>query len=241
MMRLSSALAALAMAAACATATRPDPHTEGARLLADMKLAVGGAKLDTLSTYHASGRRVRDGKLAGTFDDWGDMRLGADVTRETFDGVTTRGGYDGKVSWSAGPDGAVRVETDPKQLDWARLGAYINAQGYLFPDRSPATFEFRGEEKIDGKPYDVVTITLGAASVDMWIDRATHLLFRLTGANGPIKHTVEVEQYATVDGVKVVRRAMQTMEAGGQTHTELQDIEIFRFEPVPPEQLAPPR
>jgi hypothetical protein len=127
---------------------------------------------------------------------------------------------------------------------WAgpRLGAYVNNQGYLFPERFPATFEFRGRQEADGKAYDVVKVTLeGAASIDMWLDPNTHLLARLVGSNGPSTMVAQILEYQTIDGVKVARRGLQTMKAGPETHTETANIESFRFEPVPPERLGPPR
>jgi hypothetical protein len=240
MIKWSSAVAALAIAAACATAPA-DPMVHGARLVAQMREASGGAELDALTTYHSSGARVRDGKINGTYDTWGDYRTMAHTIRETFDGVTTMGGYDGKVGWSVGPDGKVRVESNPDKLGWTRLGAYVNTQGYLFPERFPAAFEFRGRREEDGRTYDVVKVTLEGASVDMWLDAKTHLLARLAGSNGPGAFTAHVLDYKTVDGVKVISRGLQTMTAGGVAHTETAEVETFRFEPVPPERLGPPK
>ena len=242
MIKLSSALAALAMAAACATTPNSDPMTRGLQLMVEMKAATGGTNLDALTTYHASGKRVRDGRINGTFDEWGDMRTTANVTRETFDGVTVSSGYDGNVGWSVGPDGAVDIESDPERLGWTRLGAYVNSQGYLFPERFPATFEFRGREEADGKSYEVVKVTpVGAASVDIWLDPDTHLLARLVASNGPGKLGLLIQDYHTVDGVKVVRHALQTLQTGDQTHTETQDILSYKFESVPADRFSPPR
>lgn len=242
MIKLSSALAALAMAAACATTPNSDPMKRGLQLMAEMKAATGGTKLDALTTYHASGKRVRDGRINGTFDEWGDMRTTANATRETFEGVTVSSGYDGKVGWSVGPDGAVDIESDPERLGWTRLGAYVNSQGYLFPERFPASFEFRGREEADGKSYDVVTVTPdGAASVDIWLDPDTYLLARLVASNGPGKLGLLIQDYRTVDGVKVVRHALQTLQTGDQTHTETQDIVSYKFESVPADRFSPPR
>jgi len=228
------------MICACATAP-PDPMAQGARLMAQFREASGGARLDALTTYHSSGKRVRDGRINGTFDAWGDFRTMANTTVETFDGVTATGGYDGKVAWGLGPDGKARINSNPQSLPGARLGAYLNTLGYLFPDRFPATFEYLGQQIADGKTYDVIRATpQGALSVELWLNPKTHLMDRLVGSNGRATFIGQVEGYQAVDGVKVMRRGLQTMEAGAETHTETQDIETFRFEPVPPERLRPP-
>jgi hypothetical protein len=239
MIKWSSAVAALAMTAACMSA--PTPAEQGARLMAQLREASGGARLDAMSTHYSAGTRQRDGKIDGTYESWGDTRTLAYAIRETFAGVTTHGGYDGKVGWNIGKDGAVRIEADPAKLGWTRLGAYVNNQGYLFPERFPATFEFRGREEADGRNYDVVKVTLQGASVDMWLDAETHLLSRFVGANGPMGFTAQLVEYQTVDGVKVPRRGLQTMTANGETHAETANAEVFRFEYVAPEKLGPPR
>ncbi|HEV7690568.1 MAG TPA: hypothetical protein VGO52_07100 [Hyphomonadaceae bacterium] len=242
MIKWSSAVLALAMAAACASAPDPDPMKQGARLMAQLKTASGGTKLDGLTTYHYSGTHVRDGKVNVTYDAWGDFRTMANTQRETSEGVTVTGGYDGKVGWSVGPDGKVRTSSAPERLKEARMGAYFNTYAYLFPNRFPATFEFRGREEVDGKPYDVVKVAPeGAIPFDLWLDPGTHLVSRLVVSSGAESAVGQFQEYQTVDSVKVFRRGVQTMKMGDQTHTETTAITTFRFEPVPLEKLGPPK
>jgi hypothetical protein len=239
MLKWSGALAALAM---MACATTPAPAEQGARLMAQLRAASGGAKLDTLTTYHYSGTHVRDGRINVTYDAWGDFRTMANTQRETSEGVTVTGGYDGKVGWSVGPDGKVRIASTPERLKEARMGAYFNTYAYLFPNRFPATFEFRGRQQADGKAYDVVKVTpQGAIPFDLWLDPTTHLVSRLVISSGAESAVGQFQEYQTVDGVKVFRRGLQTMKMGDQTHTETSDITTFRFEPVSPERLGPPK
>lgn len=122
------------------------------------------------------------------------------------------------------------------------MGAYVNSQGYLFPERFPATFEFRGREEADGKSYDLLKATPdGAASEDMWLDPDTHLLARLVASNGHGKLELLVQDYRTVDGVKVVRHALQTLQTGDLMRTETQDTVSYKIEPAPADRFSPPR
>lgn len=240
MIRLTVIALISVLISACAT-TPPDPLKKGARLMAQFRAASGGARLDRLSTYHSSGKRVRDGRINGVFDAWGDFRSMANTTVETFEGVTATGGYDGKVAWGLGPDGKARINSNPQSLPGARLGAYLNTWGYLFPDRFPATFEYLGRQTVNGAAYDVVKATPeGAVSVELWLDPKSHLLRRIVGGNGRATFVGEVQAYERIDGVQVMWRGLQTMTAGEQIHTESQHVEAFRLGPVPPERLRPP-
>ena len=239
MTKWSGALAAIALAS-CVSA--PAPEQQATRLIAQMKAAYGGAKLDTLATYDYTGKHVRDGKINVDYEAWGDLRTMANVQRETSQGVTVTGGYDGKVGWNMGLDGKVRVQSDPKKLQGARFGAYANTYGFLFPERFPATFESLGRRQADGKAYDVLKITpQGALSFELWLDPQTHLAARIVASEGTESAVAQFQDYQTVNGMKLIRRGIQTMKMGAQTHTETTDIATFRFEPVPPERFAPPK
>jgi len=244
MLKWSGALAALALMA-CATTpatSGPTPAEQGARLMAQMKAASGGAKLDALTTYHGTGAALRDGRIDGASEDWGDFRTMAFTTVETFGGVTTSGGFDGKTAWGRGPDGVVRIASTPEAIAGAKLNAYLNTQAYFWPDRHPATFEYKGRQEADGKTYDVVAVTPeGTYPITLWLDPGTHLLTRLTGTNGRSTFTGVINAHRVVDGITIMESGLQTMVAGPETHTESFTRRAFSFEPVPPEKLAPPR
>jgi hypothetical protein len=239
MIRRIGIAVALMLVAGCATA--PDPAAKGAQLMAQMKAASGGAKLDSVTTYHSSGTHVRDGRINGVFESWGDYRTMAYAVVETFDGVTTSGGFDGKVGWNAGPDGVARVSPTPQAIASAKLNAYLNSQAYFWPERFPAKFEYQGKQEADGNAYDVVAVTPeGDQTINLWLDPKTHRLARLTGSNGRTNFTGVVETERNVDGVWIMATVLQTMVAGTETHTETGNVASFAFEPVPPERLAPP-
>jgi hypothetical protein len=183
--RLAASFVCLAMVAGCATA-EPDPATQAAKLMAQAKGAAGGALLDRVSTYYSSGTRVRDGKINGVYQEWGDYRTMAFTNVETFAGVTSTGGFDGKTGWRLGPDGKAQTISNPQQLAGTKLSGYLDVQGYFFPDRFPAQFTYAGAREADGRRYDVVVVTpAGGNPLDLWLEPRTHLLKRLTGKLGP--------------------------------------------------------
>jgi hypothetical protein len=241
MMRWLCALASSATLAGCATA-EPAPATQATTLMAQAKVAAGGARLDRATTYYSSGTRVRDGKINGVYQEWGDYRTMAFTNVETFAGVTSTGGFDGKTGWRLGPDGKALIVENPQQLAGTKLSGYLDVQGYFFPDRFPAQFTYAGVREAEGKRYDVVVVTpSGGNPIDLWLEPRTHLLKRLTGKLGPTSVQGDITQYQTIDGLKVMRTALQTMTAPSGAHTESQNVAVYRFEPIPPERLAIPK
>jgi hypothetical protein len=235
------AVAGLATLAGCATA-EPDPATQATKLMAQAKVAAGGPRLDRATTYYSSGTRVRDGKINGVYQEWGDYRTMAFTNVETFAGVTSTGGFDGKTGWRLGPDGKVLIIANPQQLAGTKLSGYLDVQGYFFPDRFPAQFTYAGVREAEGRRYDVVVVTpAGGNPIDLWFEPRTHLLKRLSGKLGPATVQGDITQYQTIAGLKVMRTALQTMTAPSGAHTESQNVAVYRFEPIPPERLAIPK
>lgn len=241
MLRILAVVAAATLVVGCASVAEP-PAQHAVRVMAQAKAAAGGARLDRVTTFHDRGTRVRDGALDGTYEEWGDYRTMAYTVVETFGGVTTSAGFDGKVGWSRGPDGKVAVIDNPRQLMGTKLSGYLDVQGYFFPERFPADFVYAGEREIDGKPHDVVTVTpKDGVPIDLWFDRRTHLLRRLTGQQGPVAIQGDIARHQTVDGITLLRAGLQTMTTPSGVHTESQSVESYVFGPVPPEQLAVPK
>jgi hypothetical protein len=239
-MRWSVIAATAAMMSACVSAQ--SPAEQGASLMAQMKAASGGARLDSITTYHSSGTHVRDGRINGVFESWGDYKTMAFTVIETFDGVTTSGGFDGRAGWNIGPDGVVRVAATPQAMANAKLNAYLNSQAYFWPERFPAKFEYQGKQEAEGKKYDVVAVTPdGDQAINLWLDPKTRRLARLTATNGRANFTGVVETERNVDGVWMMATGLQTMVAGTEAHSETHNLVHFAFEPVPPERLQVPR
>ena len=210
---------------------------EGARLMAQMKAAMGGAALDAPAGFHEAGTFVRDG-VAGTYEVWADLHALRSAAAQTSDKKTLKRGFDGQNAWSAGPDGVVKMDTSPKGLAIARLGTYLTIAAFFYPDRFPARFEYRGRREADGLTYDVVTVTPpDSIPVDLWLDVQTHRLQRISGSEGKETFTAVAKRYEVVDGIWI-GFSLSQIEGGHQLTSE---ITSFTFGPVSSEQLAPPR
>ena len=161
---------------------------------------------------------------------------------ETFEGVTSTGGFDGKTGSHLGPDGKARIVANPQQLAGTKLSGYLDVQGYFFPDRFPAQFTYSGAREAGGKRYDVVVVTPAEGNpIELWLEPRTHHLKRLIGKLGLATVQGDITEYQTMDGLKVMRTALQTMTAPSGARTKSQNVAVFRLEPVSPERLAAPK
>jgi hypothetical protein len=214
----------------------PNAIQEGARLMAQLKAASGGAALDAPAGFHETGTFVRDG-VSGKYETWGDLRALRSTAVHTIDKSTFTSGFDGQRAWSVGPDGVVRMDTSPEGVAGARLGTYITIFAFFYPDRFPARFEYRGRKEADGAAYDVVTAApADTPPVDLWLETRTHRLQRITGAVGTATFTAVVKRYQIVDGAWVPFSLTQTE---GEHRLAL-ELESLVYEPIPPERFAPP-
>lgn len=227
-------MAAVLIAFGCTKA--PTPAEQGAKLMAQSKAASGGVALDAPAGFHETGTFVRDG-VAGTYETWADLHALRSTSANTVGTKTFTGGFDGVKAWSVGPDASVRTDSSPEGLAAARLGTYLTVFGFFYPDRFPATFEYRGRKDADGATYDVVTATpAGAPPVDLWLDVRTHLLQRATGSVGTTAFTAVVKRYQVVDGVSIPFSISQTE---GEHRLALELTSVV-YGPAPADRFAPP-
>ena len=235
--RLFTSISHLAAALLVSTGAKtPSAEEQGARLMAQLKAASGGSALEAPAGFHETGAVVRDG-VAGTYEVWADLRALRSVATHSLGGHTRTGGFDGRVAWAVGPDGAVRTDSSPGGLASARLGTYLTIFGFFYPDRFPARFEYRGRREADGAAYDVVTATpQDGLPADLWLDVRTHRLQRITGTDGETKFEGIVKRHEVVDGIWVPFELSQTEGA----HRMTQEVKSLTYGPVPPERFAPP-
>ncbi|MGH6950090.1 MAG: hypothetical protein ACREH4_04415, partial [Vitreimonas sp.] len=233
MFRLSFLVAAILLSASCAPQQR-DPLEEGARLMGELRMASGGAALDAPQGFHETGTVVANGETS-TYETWGDFYSLRWSGTRTAGGVTRASGFDGRAAWTAGADGVVQTDTSPEALANARLGAYLTNAAYLYPDRFPARFEYKGRQESDGVAYDVVTVTpADSVPIDFWLDVETHRLARLSGMDGDTPFLGIVQRYKEIDGVLVMFASRQ--RAGDMEM--LHSLTLYEFIAVPEARLA---
>jgi hypothetical protein len=85
--------------------------------------------------------------------------------------------------------------------------AYMAAYGLWHSGAGGANVSYQGIQNENGHAYDRLRVVVPGSKVpmDLWFDRATHLLVRESQALGPIVNTATLSQYARVRGLMVPR------------------------------------
>jgi len=222
---LVAALAPLATPAGAATSSH-----QAAEILAAVKTASGGAAWDKVTGWHENG--IHGTVAYVTLLDY--QRYGS-LFQETRDGQTYLRGFNGAIAWDEGPDGKVVVNSEPARLADARTTAYVSINGFFFPDRFPARFDYLGAATKGKHHYDIVRITPeGANPFELWVDRATHLIAKLVDRTGRRPVVATISGYEEVDGLKL--GSGFTVSDGIPAH--FQAVHIGRYELAPVSRAA---
>jgi hypothetical protein len=180
-----------------AQGSAPDPQA----LLAAVKVASGGNAWDSAAEIAVQGTATGQG-LAGTFSAWTDLRTG--YSRSEFKAATFgfQGGQDANGPWHA-INGILQADTSPAALREAQTTKYVNRNGWWNVQNDPATFAYAGQKANDGKTYDVVSVVpQGGERIDVWIDRATHLIGRYILYGDANQQQISTfSDYRKVDGI----------------------------------------
>jgi hypothetical protein len=235
-MKLAIAVVAAAILLPLAASGAPAEGSDPAalRLMAECKAASGGAALDRPAAFHEQGAFTRDG-AKGAYDEYGDLHQLRTTGVHHFADHTESGGFDGKVGWHEGPDGAVRRITDPAVIAGMRSDAYVTIGGYFFPDRFPAVFRSRGRQVADGRAYDVVDVTpADGDSINLWLDAKTHRVARLT--TDADRGYADVFDDRRVDGTWI---GFASNQIEPDHRTELR-LSAYRYTPLDPTVFSPP-
>jgi hypothetical protein len=183
-----------------------DPSDEAANLLAAAKEASGGARWDTIVTWHESGRISRGG-VVGTFDRWLNFVGLRNAATFNFDSSCTCEGWNGSLFWSIGPSGITGSANNPEAI----TDAYRRTSAYLKPDRLPAKRIYVGTRKLEDKICEVVKIMPeGGEPFELWIDRDTHLILREVDLGGPQSRTRDFSDFREAFGIKVPATARES-------------------------------
>jgi hypothetical protein len=182
-----------------------DANDEATNLLAAAKEASGGARWDSIVTWHESGR-ISKGGVVGTFDRWLNFVGLRNAATFNFDPSCTCEGWNGSLFWSIGPSGITGSANNPEAI----TDAYRRASAYLKPDRFPAKRIYVGTRKLADRICKVVKITpKGGEPFELWIDRDTHLILREVDLGGSQSRTRDFSDFREVFGIKVPATARE--------------------------------
>ena len=207
------------IAAAAALAMTVVAHAEdAASLLSRYKSATGGAAWDGVKTLHASGT-LGAGGMSGDITLVQDLLTGRSADAYRLGPVDGADGYDGNLRWTRDPGGEVAALDTPEAKRRARSQAWLDARGFWYPERIKASYGAVTEQDVDGKRYRVVEATPEAGDpLTLWFDPASGLLVRTVQRQGQDTVTTTLDDYRTVDGVRVPFRSITDMtDAAGRT------------------------
>jgi len=175
-------------------------------ILSGVRAASGGARWDTLGSIHFRGA-VHVGGLQGSFESWVNLQHGYWWTDEQLVGAATDpirsiAGWNGKVGWSGDRTGDVLLcESDEARTE-AVDRSYIEAFGFLFPQRFPAGIKLEPDRNLDGKRYSIVRARpRGADPVELWVSSMTGLIERVRRMTGMDKGVTVYGDFRAVDGL----------------------------------------
>jgi hypothetical protein len=147
------------------------------------------------------------GGLQGSFESWVNLQHGYWWTDEQLVGAATDpirsiAGWNGKVGWSGDRTGDVLLcESDEARTE-AVDRSYIEAFGFLFPQRFPAGIKLEPDRNLDGKRYSIVRARpRGADPVELWVSSMTGLIERVRRMTGMDKGVTVYGDFRAVDGL----------------------------------------
>jgi hypothetical protein len=203
-------------------------------ILAEVKVALGGTAWDKVTGWHESG--VHGATAYETLLDY--QHFGS-LFKQTRDNQTRLRGFNGTIAWDQGPDGKVVLSTEPSRLADARATAYASINGFLFPDRFPARFDYLRAKTEGKRRYDVLRITPeGANPFELWVDRATHLVARIVDRTGKRPVIATITGYEDADGLKL--GSGFTVSDGIPAHAKTVHIGNYELVPVSRTAFDPP-
>lgn len=216
-----------------------DAAARGAALLAEAKAASGGSAWDALGGWHESGIALV-GDAQGSYDTWVDLHEFGMANHHLLGGAAQTRGFDGTTAWLVDGQGQLHRSQTPQDLAIARQGAYVSAWGFFFPDRFPAQRVFIGTASDGGADFDIVQVTPdGGLSMEIWIDRKTHLVSRMVNRSGPRASVAVMSDFRTIGGV--LTPFVVAESDGDPRHTLELHLSTIEFAPIDPARFAPPQ
>jgi hypothetical protein len=226
------ALALMLLPAGCASAPAEAPSA--AAVLAAAKAASGGAAWDRIEGLTERGSH---GGMA--YRTWIDFRRRG-MRMESGEGEATRvHGYDGETDWTARGAGPALPSRDPAALRETITTFYFSNNGYFFPDRFPAATRYLREQADGNRRFDAIEVApQGGRPVELWFDKASHLLARIVDRTGSPPVAISASDYRRVSGVMVAFGAtVRTMDG---TIVDEGRIDSIEYGPVDPRLFDPP-
>jgi hypothetical protein len=199
-MRATHCFSAIALVVLCAA---PAAATDKAHdILAQAKVAAGGAAIDAIRTTHSQ-LSVATGGLTGTASSIEDNLTGRFVDSFQLGPAKGANGFDGTTAWSQDASGQSRADDAEEARQVAANEAYRRTYSF-FTARQPGKTEYVGARQDGAESFDVVRITPeGGRPFDLWIDSSSLLIARAVEQTGTQISTTYYTDYREVAGVRL--------------------------------------
>jgi hypothetical protein len=222
-------------ARAPATAATPDPIA----LLAAAKAASGGAAWDAMKSQHSQ-VKLGAANLEGSVERWSDITSGKSVLRYSIGPLAGGAGFDGKAVWTQDGTDPPKVETAAGALELAANAAYRDRLAFWYQDRAPARIVYKERADVEGRKFDVVSITPnGGRAFEFWINPESKLIERLVEREADVTRTEIYTDRRDVQGVKIPFHVRTTR--GDPKFDEVVDVQKITFnEPLAGIAFGPP-
>jgi hypothetical protein len=164
--------------------------------------AMGIPALHDVRTLRFEGTITAVG-LSGTGSQWVSLAPARFAEHAALPPLVQDDGYDGNVAWNRDRSGLVWDDGSDGGRSSEIDTAYVAAMALWQPDAGGARVTSAGTKTDKGHAYDVLTVLppKSKLSIDLWFDRATHVLSREVLANGPNVTTTTLSDYRRVGGV----------------------------------------
>jgi hypothetical protein len=198
------ALAALAGLAALAPPAARAAASADAILQANREASGAGREGEVILDYRFEGQG-----MTGTSSTRYDTATGRFVDSSVVGPTSGADGFDGRQAWQRDPSGTVTPQDGGDKRQLAVNEAYRDANAWWRPDHGGAAITVLPARTVDGRAYDVLSVTpAGGKAFEAWFDAASHLLARTVEPQGYLVTTTRYDDWREVGGWHVPGRVL---------------------------------
>ncbi len=220
------AAALLASALPMFVQAAPNVDAQSAKILTAVRGVILHRPLASVTSLHLIGSESAAG-LTATYEEWDDVTHMRFATAAVGGALTGAGGWDGTSNWVKDPTGLVHIDAGKASRIQAIDQMSLATLAFLKPNAGGATIIYEGRKSEAGATYDILKLTPhGGSEVDLWVNRATHLIDKESGSLGNIVFTTKLTDYRNVDGLMYPFVQTVDLSTGNNETTTLTSVEI---------------
>lgn len=198
------------------------------QILAKAKQAAGGDAWDKVRSLYSKGKTKISGVEAER-EEWVDLQRLRFAEKFQYGPISGGLGFDGKAAWGKEPNKPSVTVQSGDFYEGQIASTMLKSYAYWFPKRWDARTEYKGQQKDEGKQFQVVQISPKEGKpFELWFDSSTYLLAQVRGVG--VKGTKYLSDYGTtyvsdyhnINGLKIPFFATQKKANGDSKIEEVQ-------------------